>query len=113
MWHGENSTFQVWRKFGRGEGRGGYEEQEVGNVGMQELGKSGSGQLGCKEAGCRRNQPGKQGKSEADTRGCEETGCRGAKKQELWEVRKRILGDVGKDLREVKNLVLGHVGVRL
>lgn len=57
---------------------------------------------------------GKPGKSEADTRGCEEAGCRGANKQELWEVRKRILGDVGKlDLREVKNLVLGHVGVRV
>ena len=42
----------AWRKFclklfqcgeNLGEGRGGYEEQEVGNVGKQELGKSGNG----------------------------------------------------------------------
>ena len=57
---------------------------------------------------------GKPGKSKADTRRCEEGGWRVANKQELWEVRKRILGNVGKlDLREVKNLVLGHVGVRV
>ena len=55
----------VWRKFclklfqfgeNLGEGRGGYEEQKVGNVGKQEQGKSGNGRSGCKKAGCRGNQ---------------------------------------------------------
>ena len=73
------------------EGRGAYEEQEVRSVGKQELGKAGNGHSECEEARCRGNQE-SRGNPEADTWGCEEAGCRGAKRQELAEVRKRILG---------------------